>query len=143
MRAWVAFLRAHATVSERLNAELEAEQDMPLSWYDVLIQLQERGGRARMQELARLILFSKSGLTRLIDRMERAGVVRREACAEDGRGTFAAITQTGTRALAKARPVHHRGIEAHFARHLSDAEARAIASALERVADALGAEAAV
>lgn len=133
LAAWEAFLYAHAAVIEKLNAELEAERQMPLTWYDVLIQLQGAGGRARMQELARSILFSKSGLTRLVDRMERAGLVRREACADDGRGTFAVITAAGSRALAKARSVHHRGIEAHFARHLTPAELRAIESGLRKL----------
>lgn len=136
MCAWEAFLYAHAAVIEKLNAELEAERQMPLTWYDVLIQLQGAGGRARMQELARSILFSKSGLTRLVDRMERAGLVRREACADDGRGTFAVITAAGSRALAKARAVHHRGIEEHFARHLTAAELRAIESGLGKVSRA-------
>lgn len=133
LAAWEAFLYAHAAVIEKLNAELEAERQMPLTWYDVLIQLQGAGGRARMQELARSILFSKSGLTRLVDRMERAGLVRREACADDGRGTFAVITAAGSRALAKARSVHHRGIEEHFARHLTSAELRAIESGLRKL----------
>lgn len=140
MRAWVAFLRAHAAVLERLNDELEAEQGMPLTWYDVLIQLQEQGGRLRMQELAHSIMFSKSGLTRLVDRMERAGLVRREACTEDGRGTFAAITAAGTRALARARPVHHAGIERHFGRLLSDEEADVLVASLPRITDALTTE---
>lgn len=137
LAAWEAFLYAHAAVIEKLNAELEAERQMPLTWYDVLIQLQGADGRARMQELARSILFSKSGLTRLVDRMERAGLVRREACADDGRGTFAVITAAGSRALAKARSVHHRGIEEHFARHLTPSELRAIESGLRKVSQAL------
>ena len=136
LAAWEAFLYAHAAVIEKLNAELEAERQMPLTWYDVLIQLQGAGGRARMQELARSILFSKSGLTRLVDRMERAGLVRREACADDGRGTFAVITAAGSRALARARSVHHRGIEEHFARHLTAGEMRAIESGLRKVSRA-------
>lgn len=137
MEAWKAFLRAHAAVTEALDRELEAERQLPLTWYDVLIQLQERGGRARMQELARSILFSKSGLTRLIDRMVKAGAVRREACPQDARGTYAVITPEGRRTLARARPMHHRGIEQHFSRHLTDAEARAIKSGLRKVARAL------
>lgn len=137
MRAWEGFLRAHAAVTERLNDELDEERGMPLTWYDVLIQLQDGDGRARMQDLARSILFSKSGLTRLIDRMEKAGVVERRACPEDGRGTLAAITPVGRRLLAHARPVHHRGIERHFARHLNDAEATAMTSAFEKISRAL------
>ncbi len=137
MRAWEAFLRAHAAVTERLDNELADEREMPLTWYDVLIQLQNGDGQARMQDLARSILFSKSGLTRLIDRMEKAGVVERRACPEDGRGTLAAITLAGRRLLAHARPVHHRGIEQHFAKFLTDAEARSLASTFEKISRAL------
>lgn len=136
MAAWEQFLRAHAAVTGRLNDELVAERELPLTWYDVLTQLQEHGGRMRMRELAESILFSKSGLTRLVDRMSQAGVVRREACAEDGRGAYAAITAAGLRVLAKARPVHHRGIERHFGGLLTDAEASAIESGLRKVASA-------
>jgi DNA-binding MarR family transcriptional regulator len=103
----------------------------------VLIQLHEAGGSLRMQELARAILFSKSGLTRLIDRMERAAVVRRESCAEDGRGMLAVLTPAGKRVLARARPVHLRGIREHFASLLTDAEVRAIKSGLGKVLQAL------
>ena len=137
MRAWETFLFAHAAVTDVLSAELDRDRGMPLAWYDVLIQLHEHDGSLRMQELARSILFSKSGLTRLIDRMERAGMVRRESCADDGRGTLAVLTPAGKRALAKARPVHHRGIEQHFARLLNDAEVRAITSGLGKVVRAL------
>lgn len=140
MRAWEALLRVHTELTERLNEELTSERDIPLTWYDVLIQLQERDGQARMQDLARSILFSKSGLTRLIDRMEKAGVVERRACPEDGRGTLAVITTAGRRVLAQARPVHHRGIEQHFARYLTDAEANAVASAFDKILRALQTE---
>jgi len=137
MAAWETFLVAHAAVTDALNDELVSQRELPLTWYDVLIQLQDRGGRARMQDLARSILFSKSGLTRLIDRMEKAGVVRREACTQDARGTYAVITAAGKRVLAKARPLHHRGIEEHFSRHLTDTEARAIKTGLRKVVGAL------
>jgi DNA-binding MarR family transcriptional regulator len=137
MRAWEALLFAHAALIETLGDELVRERDMPLTWYDVLIQLADHGGRMRMQDLARSILFSKSGLTRLIDRMERDGAVRRESCAEDGRGTLAVITPAGRRLLAKARPLHHRGIQEHFAQHLTDGEALALTSGLRKIAERL------
>ena len=139
-KAWELFLRAHAGVSDVLDAELEQERGLPLTWYDVLVQLNAAGGRLRMQDLARAILFSKSGLTRLVDRMERAGLVRREACEDDARGTFAAITAAGRRVLARARPVHRRGIEEHFSRHLSATETRAIEAGLRKIVEALDTE---
>lgn len=137
MKAWEAFLRAHAAVVETLDAELQRERGLSLVWYDVLIQLADHAGSMRMQDLARSILFSKSGLTRLIDRMERDGLVRRESCAEDGRGTLARITPAGRRVLARARTVHHRGIQEHFLAHLIGSETRAISIGLGKVSAAL------
>lgn len=136
MAAWRALMEAHATLTDVLEDELQGERGMPLTWYEVLAQLQQHGGRLRMQELARLVLLSKSGLTRLFDRMEREGLVRREACAEDRRGTVAAILPSGRAALKRATPVHLRGIEQHFADHISDEEARVIVAALRRVVEA-------
>lgn len=136
MAAWRALLEAHAAVTDLLEEELQSERGLPLTWYDVLQQLQQHGGRLRMQELARLVLLSKSGLTRLFDRMERAAIVRREACVEDRRGTVAAITPQGRAALKRATPVHLRGVEEHFAEHISDDEAKVIVSALTRVIEA-------
>jgi DNA-binding MarR family transcriptional regulator len=130
---WRAFLEAHAAVADALDAELRAERGMPLTWYDVLVNLHEAGGRLRMQHLASAVLFSRSGLTRLVDRMGSAGLVRRERCADDGRGTFAVMTPAGRRALQRAAPVHLRGVDEHFLRHLGPADLRAFDSALGRV----------
>jgi DNA-binding MarR family transcriptional regulator len=132
--AWRAFLRAHAALVGTLEREL-AREGLPIAFYDVLVQLSDAGGRLRMRELANGVLLSRSGLTRLIDRMEQAGYVRREQCPDDRRGAFAAITPTGRRVLRQARPVHARGISEHFARHLTRQEADVLTGALERVAD--------
>ena len=131
--AWRAFLRAHAALQGTLGRELAA-RGMPIAFYDVLTQLAETGGRLRMSELADAVLLSRSGLTRLIDRMERAGFVKRERCADDRRGAFAAITPAGRRALRRTGPVHARGVSEHFARHLTREEANTLTGALERVA---------
>ncbi len=134
MKAWRAFLEAHAALARVLESELQAERGLPLAWYDVLVQLSEApGGRLRMQDLARAVLLSKSGLTRLCDRMERAGLVRREPSPDDGRGTLAVLTPRGWAALRRAAPVHLRGVERHFARRLTDAEARALQSAMRKI----------
>lgn len=134
MRAWRAFLEAHAHVTDTLDTELEEAQGLPLTWYDVLVQLSEAPGRAlRMQELAGRVLLSKSNCTRLVDRMEAAGLVAREHCASDRRGTFAVLTEGGWERLQRAAPVHLRGIQAHFVRYLSEAEARTLALVLERI----------
>jgi DNA-binding MarR family transcriptional regulator len=133
--AWRAFLEAHARVTARLERELRDEQGLPLTWYDVLVQLHEADGhQLRMQELADAVLLSKSGLTRLVDRMERAGLVRRAACPSDRRGTFAELTAEGLRTLRRTAPTHLRGVGEHFSQHLDETEAEVLAQALRRIA---------
>jgi DNA-binding MarR family transcriptional regulator len=131
--AWKAFLRAHAAVLRVLDDELEAEQGIPLTYFDVLIQLWRAGGRLRMSELAHAVLLSRSGVTRLVDRMDRDGLVCREPCPTDRRALYAVLTSEGTEALQKALPVHLRGIAEHFGRHLSDREAKTLSTALDRL----------
>lgn len=133
---WRDFLRAHVALTSILERELVEEKTLPLTWYDVLVNLHGAGGRMRMQELARSVLLSKSGLTRLVDRMEEAGYVRRESCASDRRGTEAVLTDDGERTLREAAPVHLRGVEEHFARHLDDDELDVLRRVLSRVLDA-------
>jgi DNA-binding MarR family transcriptional regulator len=93
-----------------------------------------------MQELSESVLLSKSGLSRLVDRMEEAGLVRRERCEDDRRGWFTVLTEQGRSALRRAAPIHLRGIQEHFARHLDDEEARVLATALARVSAAARAD---
>jgi DNA-binding MarR family transcriptional regulator len=131
--AWRAFLRAHAAVVGALEAELEGERDLPLPWYDVLVSLSDAGGRLRMQDLADRVLFSRSGLTRLVDRMATAGLVARERCEDDRRGTYAVLTGAGAARLREAAGVHLRGIHDHFTSHLADADVVALTEALDKV----------
>jgi DNA-binding MarR family transcriptional regulator len=134
LAAWRGLLEAHAAVVELLARELEAERGLPLAWYDVLLTLERAPEqRLRMQELAQSVLLSKSGLTRLIDRMEANGLVQREPCPSDRRGAFAVLTPQGRRAFRRAAPVHLRGIQEHFARHLDEEEAATLFAALARV----------
>jgi DNA-binding MarR family transcriptional regulator len=134
LAAWRLLLEAHATVTELLERELLAERGLPLSRYDVLLNLAEApGGRLRMQELSASVLLSKSGLSRLVDRMVEAGLVRRERCEDDRRGWFAVLTDQGRSALRRAAPVHLRGIHDHFTSHLEPGEVEAMRSALARV----------
>ena len=141
MAGWRAFLRAHARVMERLERELDDERGMPLTWYDVLVQLSETSdGRLRMNDLARAVLLSRAGLTRLVDRMVGAGMVKREACEQDRRGTFVVMTPQGKAAISNAAPVHLRGVQEHFTSVLSGAEVRTLESALGRVATRLESE---
>jgi DNA-binding MarR family transcriptional regulator len=135
LAAWRAFLTAHARAVAAIERDLAADDFIPLTWYDVLVPLSEApGGRLRLHELADRVVLSRSGLTRLVDRLERAGLLRREPCLTDRRGAYAVLTEEGKATLRQTWPTYARGIEQHFARHLSAAEADLIASALERVA---------
>jgi DNA-binding MarR family transcriptional regulator len=134
--AWRSFLEAHAGLLETLERELQEERGLSLAFYDVLAQLAEAPeGRLRMQELAERLLLSRSGFTRLCDRMEAAGLLQRARCPEDRRGVFAEITPEGSRALKEAAPVHHRGIQEHFARHLNSGDLQALRAMLDRLCD--------
>jgi DNA-binding MarR family transcriptional regulator len=138
MRAWRSFLEAHARVIDVLTAELESERDLPLTWYDVLVQLSEApDNKLRMQDLARAVLLSKSGLTRLVDRMTSDGLVTREPCLDDRRGTFVCLSPAGRARLDGASPIHLRGVEEYFTRHLTEEEAREMATLLGRVLNQL------
>lgn len=138
---WADFLHAHAALTDVLGRELADKTGMPLGWYDVLTQLAAvPGGRLRMQELAVAVVLSKSGLTRLVDRLEDAGFVVRKGCKSDRRGTFAEITPAGRAALRAARPVHLDGVARHFAAHLSPADVEALGSALSTLLAAHGAD---
>jgi DNA-binding MarR family transcriptional regulator len=139
LSAWRTFLEAHARATDVLARELREEQDLPLAWYDVLVHLNEAPEhRLRMQELADEVLLSKSGLTRLVDRMEQAGLVTRRACASDRRGTFAELTVEGRERLRSTAPTHLRGVREHFAALFDDREAELLERLLRRVVDAAG-----
>ena len=134
MNAWRAFLDTHATVIGVLERELDEELGLPIGWYDVLTNLNdEPEGRIRMQDLAESVMLSRSGLTRLVDRMEQGGLVTREMCPIDRRGTYAVITPEGIAALQRAAPTHIRGVQQHFLQHLDAADLRALRRVLEKV----------
>jgi DNA-binding MarR family transcriptional regulator len=138
--AWRAFLRAHARVTRVLDAELTAECDLSLGTYEVLLHLNDAPGRRlRMTELAERVLLSRSGLTRLVDRMEREGLLRRESCPTDLRGTNAVLTGEGLARLKAAAPVHLRGVREHVVDLLVPAEVAVLAEALGRLAGPLDA----
>lgn len=136
--AWKAFLSSYRSVLDRLEAELRAEQDLPLSWYDVLLQLREApDGVLPMKDLAAAVLITPSGVTRLVDRMEAEGLVERRPCPSDRRVWWVALTPAGRRRLRAAAPVHLRGIQEHFARHLDADEAKVLTRILGCVAGAV------
>jgi DNA-binding MarR family transcriptional regulator len=132
IRAWTAFLDAQAALLRQLEAELVEKEDMTLAEFDVLIQLgMAPDQRLRMTELSERVRLSRSGLTRLVDRLVQAGLVKRARCASDRRGTFATLTALGGDRLRHAQPVHLRGIREHFGKRLSAAQLSAVAEALE------------
>jgi DNA-binding MarR family transcriptional regulator len=138
LRAWRLFLQAHGRLLEVLESDLRAEVGLPLTWYEVLLFLSRApGGRLRMTDLAASVLVSKSGLTRIVDRMKEAGLIERAICPSDRRGVFVVITGRGKERLRAAAPVHLKGVHDHFLAHLTAAEARAVESALAKVLDSL------
>jgi DNA-binding MarR family transcriptional regulator len=134
LTAWRRFLQAHAVLVRRLEADLLAEHRLPLASYDVLVQLVEAPGhRLRMTELAQRVLISRSGLTRLVDRLEREGLVRREACDDDARGLFAVLTDDGYTRLRRAAPTHLRGVASYALDRLDEEQTRALAEICARL----------
>ncbi len=130
---WRTFLRAHAVLVRRLEGELVAEHDLALPSYDVLVQLSEAPHRSlRMTELADRVLLSRSGLTRLVDRLVRDGLVERQACPQDARGTLAVLTDAGLTRLRDAWPTHLRGVAAAVGR-LTPAEVDAFTALLGKL----------
>ena len=130
--AWRSFLRAHARVVRELERELQSEQKLALSDYDVLVQLAASGEhRLRMSELADRLLLSRSGATRLIDRLVAEGFVERASCETDRRGQWAELTDAGYLRLRAASPTHLRGVATHFLDRLSPEDL----SRLERMLD--------
>jgi DNA-binding MarR family transcriptional regulator len=127
LAAWRGMLRAHAELVRTLDAELAREHDLPLSSYEVLLFLNDSDqGRMRMSELADSVLLSRSGLTRLVDRLERQGLLRRERCESDARGYFAEITPEGRRVFSAARKTHLDGVRRVFLGRFSRDELRTL-----------------
>ena len=134
--AWRAFLRAHAQLTRELERELQAEESMALADYDVLVQLARADEhRLRMSELADRVLLSRSGVTRLVDRLESGGLVERVSCESDRRGQWAMLTDAGRQRLRSASPTHLRGVTEHFLDRIPADELEQLRATLERVAD--------
>lgn len=133
--AWRTFLFAHAQVRRQLERELQSEQGMSLGEYEVLLMLAyAEGRRRRMSELADVMVLSRSGATRLIDRLEADGLVERVMCDTDRRGQWAQLTEAGYKRLRTASPTHLRGIAEHFLDRIPADELDGLRDALARVA---------
>ncbi len=134
LNAWRGLLSTHSALIARLDSELEREHGLPLTSYEVLLQLSEEPSHSlRMGTLAERLFLSRSGLTRLIDRLAKAGLVEREVCESDRRGYYATLTPEGERRFAEARPTHLRGVREHFLAKLEPEDLDALARAWERV----------
>lgn len=132
--AWRGFLRVHAALFKELDAELERAHGLPLSSYEVLLFLANAPERRmRMADLADRVLLSRSGMTRLVDRLEREGLLAREQCSVDARGCYAVLTEAGSAYLAEARPTHLSGVRERFLRHFSPEELEHLSGCWERV----------
>ncbi len=134
LAAWRGMLRAHAELTKELDAELAREHNLPLSSYEVLLYLADApDGRMRMAELADSVLLSRSGLTRLVDRLEREGLLKRERCESDARGYFAELTPKGRRLFDAARRTHLDGVRARFLSRFSRDELRAMGALWQKL----------
>jgi DNA-binding MarR family transcriptional regulator len=134
LRAWRGLLRVHAQISKALDAQLLAAHGLPLTSYEVLMYLADaERGRMRMNELAATVLLSRSGLTRLVDRLEREGYLERCSCAHDARGAFAVLTPAGRAKVEAARVTHLDGVREHFLSHFSSDELDVLGEAWDRV----------
>jgi DNA-binding MarR family transcriptional regulator len=134
LRAWRGMLRAHAALAKALDAQLEATHGLQLSSYEVLMYLADaEDERMRMCDLASSILLSRSGLTRLVDRLQREGLLERVACHDDARGAFAKLTPLGRERLAAARMTHLAGVRAMFLDLFTSEELALLGGAWDRV----------
>jgi DNA-binding MarR family transcriptional regulator len=132
--AWVRFLRAHAALTRELSARLEAEHGLTMSDFDVLIQLYHADGYAmRRVDIARSVLLTASGITRLLDGLERCGLVAKRSCESDARVSYAVLTAEGLQKIEEARKSHHADIDEVFGSRLRKKERRQLAELLARL----------
>jgi DNA-binding MarR family transcriptional regulator len=131
--AWRLFFESALALLDVLDAELEQAAGIPQRWYDVLVHLEESPHGIPMNELAERILYSKSGFTRVVDRMEEAGLVRRARPENDRRTILIVLADEGTETLERARRHHRDGIQRHFSEHLTNADVKALTRALEKI----------
>jgi DNA-binding MarR family transcriptional regulator len=132
--AWVRLLRVHAATTRQFNAELVAEHGLTMNDFDVLMQLsQAEEGRLRRVDLAERVLLTPSGITRLLEGLERAGLVDRDSCPSDARVSYALLTTEGREKLEEAKETHRESVKALFAERYSEDELETLAALLERL----------
>jgi DNA-binding MarR family transcriptional regulator len=133
MRAWGAFLRAHADLVDQMDATLRADAGIPLQWYDVLAHIAAAGGPITMRQLEQRVLLSQSGLSRLVARLVDAGLVSRAASPRDKRAVHLALTRLGKTRLRAARAVQSQQVRELFADRMDDREAAVMLDVLGRL----------
>ena len=134
LAAWRGMLEAHARVTRALDAQMRAEHGLPVSSYEVLMFLADAPDhRLRMSEIADRVLLSRSGLTRLVDRLEQLGFVSRCGVETDGRGAYAQLTDAGLDEARAARRTHLAGVRQFFLDHLTDDDQQALAAVWARL----------
>jgi DNA-binding MarR family transcriptional regulator len=132
--SWVSFLRAHAAITRQLNTDLLNEHGLTLSDYEVLLRLSNAEEQMmRRVDLAQSVLLTASGITRLLDGLERAGLVEKAACQSDARVSYAKLTPAGRRKLAEAGQTHLAGIDELFVGRFSDEELERLGELLSRL----------
>jgi len=139
LAAWEGFLRTHLALTRRLDDELVERHGLPLDWYDVLVQLHDAGGEATMGELATRLLISPSTCTRVVGRMEGAGLVERRVDPVDARVRHARLTRSGAARLREAAITHLRGVQRHFGRFVPDDAAETLRDRFAAMRDSAGA----
>lgn len=133
-RAWARFFVTSALIMDRIESALKAASLPPLAWYDLLWILENaEGGRMRMHDLAARVVLSRYNVTRLADRMEEDGLIRRERCQEDRRGAYLVLTPAGRALRRRMWPVYRAQVDACFGDQLSTDEARALVGMLEKI----------
>ena len=133
LQTWRLFFESALALLDVLETELEQSAGIPQRWYDVLVNLEESPEGVRMNELANRIIYSKGGFTRVVDRMEEAGLIRRLRPEHDRRSILVFLTKEGIEKLENARRHHRDGINRHFSQHLTDADIKALARAFAKV----------
>jgi DNA-binding MarR family transcriptional regulator len=134
LAGWVAFLRAHAAITRELSAQLQREHNLTLNDYEVLLRLSHaEGGRMRRIDLAETVLLTASGITRLLEGLERSGYVCKDTCASDARVSYAKLTDEGREKLRVAGITHLRGVDELFVSRYSGSELTALAELLGRL----------
>ena len=135
LRAWRLYFESAMALIDVLGAEMERDAGIPMRWYDVLINLEDEPDGLRMKDLAERILYSKSGFTNVVDRMEKEGLVERVRPENDRRSILVVMTAAGRVKMTEARKGHRAALDEHFSRHLSDSDIKALTRAFEKLSE--------